>query len=97
MNIKPGDIVRLKPMKIVQLAKDGDVYVHNGNNYIRFSPDCIEIVESRPLGAGDLVRRSDKGGVWNIVAISEHRAWVCLQGIPCHEIAYMVDLTRADQ
>lgn len=97
MNIKPGDIVRLKPFKVICIERDGDVRFEAMNGCLaRVSPDFIESVEPRPLQPGDRVTRRQHDGVWTIIAMDDGIGWLRSKDYG-NSLAALDDLTRTDQ
>ena len=85
MDIKVGDMVRLKPVLVAKLGSINDMptircILPGANSYAWISHDLVEEVLPRPLAVGDRVVSKDGRHVGTVAAICDVYAWVKADG-----------------
>ena len=94
---KVGDLVRLKPMKVLSIGEDDSVYLQDEFSWNRHEAyNNIEEILPRPLAVGDRVRVGAGNNPGEIVGLHGAWAWVFFKsgGFESYEIRR---LTRIDE
>ena len=90
MKPKVGDIVTLKPVKVLEI-ENGHVRIEASPNFMTWvSPSYIASIEPRPLKVGEMVTTGQAAG--ELLAICGEYAWVKWHEGPATLI--LRDLTR---